>query len=1246
MTQRLTWIRGMGRGLIGTAVAFLLCLPVFAQVNAGRISGAITDQSGGAVAGAKVTVTNVARGESRVLAADGSGQYAAPDLDPGIYTVRVEFMGFQVIERQNIDVGVGGDVRVDLTLQPGAQSQTVTVTESLPVVDTTNAQTGGVLSNQLLTNLPMVGRNYRWQQELVPGVFLLPGHGGSPLDVNGTNDGHSANYIVDGVFASTYESSETTFGGSGEAGDTTILPLDAIQEVNVVTDPKAEYGWRPGITASVGIKSGTNSLHGDAYAFGRDTVLDAKNAFATQRYPLTFEQFGATLGGPIKKDKIFYFMGFEGYDENFTNVVSDTAPTLSATGNTGLSIPLAIQAINELPAGTAGTTALNQLSVNLAGCNWNNAGIMSPVLANVVAACANGNQFGAPGLWNNPDLGVLPNDGTSYNGIGKVSYHVSDHHSLNASYAHGVYQEISSANSATSMAQNFWEERLGVQATETRIEWIWTPNSSWLNELRWGLDVNHRPDSRAECSPDPFTDPLGIGAKLGYDGGPNYATQYGLLSGAPACGFPTIILSSPVNTPLGFSSAREDFEHDNQFSDNLSYTRGTHQFKFGVDQRAVSVVGAKAVDQQSGDIYFGQSGAAAFPSATSLEDFLVGVPSEETIRGGNASQIIHLDFLALFAQDDWRITRKLTLNLGVRDEIITPLTSPTAKLGNFSSTSATGVIAETSTWNTMNRFLPRLGFAWDITGKGTTTIRSSIGLSGDIPIMQNFITGGTGFDLSAVPTGEALYNAAGVPITSPGVGQSSIDTLLPVSGTSGATKGIVISSPIVWPGTNTATTPLFPSPIPEECGNGLQVPGSSPAVYNPSPCSTSGNPTNFDYYHYMFWNVNFQRALTNSISLDIGYVGSKSWDITEILNLNQAPPNANTAQASASYEQSVAPYETQFPWFSTIYYASEGGIDNFRSLQLYLVDRPSHGLSFTVSDTYEGNYLTEGSLNIHTPLTGSNGPFGDNNYPANHLSATFSYDIPGIKAPAQMLQGWTVNGSINAFSATPMCALDTKDDLSGAGAATNATILGTLCKAGTPWTMTGPAAPFNQIFGRAGTTGTIPCYGVLGSKFTPTATPSSNGCTPVTAVANMPASCIAAADGEAPSPGSAPGAPFTSQLAQLGAIGCYAVGGSAIVPPAQGTYGTMLPYALRGAGFGVMNLSLTKQWKFKERYTAQFRFEIFNLFNRTMYYGPGLNLGAPNTFGTATGTPDTVGGAGLFATGGPRDMQFGLKLLF
>jgi hypothetical protein len=1242
-------------------IAFLLVfLPLKAQVNTGRISGAVTDQSGGAIAGAKVTVTNVARGESRVLTTDAAGQYAAPNLDPGIYTVQAEFMGFQTVNRQNIDVGVGGDVRVDVTLQPGAQTQTVTVTEALPIVNTTNAQTGGTLDNQLLTSIPISGRNYRWQQSLVEGVTLLPGHGSSTTNVNGTTDGEGDNMILDGVYGKTQFTGEFTFGGSGEAGDATLIPLDMIQEVDVITNPKAEYGYVSGSTLNVGLKSGTNNLHGSAWAFGRQGPdLEARNAFATTNHPLSFEQYGGTVGGPIKKDKIFYQLGYEGFFENYTTVVQDTAPVLVDTNNTGLSIPDAIAAINALPTGTVGTTTLNELSVNLAGCNWNNQGIHSMAVSQVVAACANGNQYGAPGLWNG-NLGVLPNNGFSGTGLGKVDYHINDHHDLNGSFGRGYYYEQAAANNGTSILDNWWEQIYGVKAQESRIAWVWTPNSSWLNEFRWGLDLNTRPVSTAECTPqgNPFAGTsfgsngvaLGLGASEGNYGGPNYAKEYGFVSGAPACGFPTTVLSAPVSAQLGQSKDRGIQDNDDQFTDNLSYTRGTHQFKFGADIRAVTFIGAKTTNQQDGTLNFGQSGAAGFSGATSLEDFLVGVPSSETVRGGDPNLTLHLKYMAFFAQDDWRILRKLTLNLGYRDEVFTPDTTTGYTLGNFNPSTPSGITAANSVWTTMNRPEPRFGFSYDLTGKGTTVVRGSIGILGDVQRQSSIISGGGAFDLSAAPTGEALYNAAGVRIMAPGNGQSSIVTLLPVSGTTGATKGIVTSTPIPWP-TNSqynyaSPQAVFPSPVPEACGNGLAPINPAPGAptINPNPCGMYGVPTNMNYNHYMFWNVNVQHAFTNNLSLDVGYVGSRTWDLQEYINVNQAVPNANSSQATASFEQSVAPYENQFPWFSTITEFANAGNVNFKSLQVHLVNRVTHGLTFNVAYTLQENQLSEGQLNVHIPVTnGTNGPYSDNQYPAQHIAVTYSYAVPGIKSPGQMLQGWTLSGAVDILSAIPYCTSDTKDDTSGAGAASTTTWVGAGCGTGTPWNLVGSAAPISQLFGRAGT---IPCYGVLGSKFTPTATPTSNGCIAVASVSNLPAPCIAAADSEAPSPGSAPGAPFTTQLAQLAAIGCYEVNGSSIVPPAQGNYGTMPFYALHGAGFSQVNISLEKEWKIKERFTTQFKFDVFNLFNRTMYYGDNVNVGAPNNFGESTGTPDVLSGGGPFSNGGPRAMQFGLKLIF
>ena len=1234
-------LRGAFPAFLVTLSVVSLAVPSFSQVNTGRVSGSVTDQSGGRVGGAKVTVTDTGTGVVRPLVADASGEYAAPNLDPGVYTVRVEFMGFETFERQNVEVGVGGDVRVDVTLQPGSQAQTITVTEALPVINTTNAQTGGTLSNQLLTSLPLGGRNYRWQQELVPGVLIKPGHGTAALDANGTSDGHGGNNILDGVYLQTFYAGEITFGGGGEAGDTTILPLDAIQEVNLVVNPKAEYGWIPGVTASVGLKSGTNSMHGGVYAFGRDSVFDARNAFASSKNPLAFEQWGGTLGGPIKKDKLFYFIGYESYRENLTSVVTETAPVLSSGAGTGLSIPDAIaDLINQHNKGTGGTTTLNNLSLNLAGCNPSKipalSGTANTGAAIVASGACNANQFGAQGLWNNPNLGVLPNIGRSDNGLFKIDYHINDHHTLNGSFARGAYEEQAAGNSAAKIAQTYWEEILGHNGQMSRIVEIWTPNSTFLNEARWGLDQNSRPVGRAECTPqaDPFSNPLGFGASTGNYGGPNYLTQYGLLAGTAACGLPTIILSSPVNAQLGFSNSRANKETNNSGNDIASWTHGTHQFKFGVEVRAGHWTGSKAQDGLNGVINFGQSNTAAFSGATSLESFLAGVPSSETIRAGNPVRDIYQKFVALFAQDDWRIKPRLTLNLGLREEIITGPTSPEPNIGNFnpipSASTVTGVTAETNAWSTLYELEPRFGFAWDVTGKGTTTLRASTGLEYGVPTLQSNIGGGGTFDLSAVPTGETIFLPNGSTVVALGSGKSAVETLNPI--TSG---GVVTSSPISWPlnSQNSATTALF-APVPQ-CGNGLApvnpVPGAP--AFNPQQCATNGNASNMAFYRFLFWNVNFQHAFTNNFSVDIGYVGSKSTGIIQVLDLNQPAPDGNINNATAASETARAPYAQIYPWFSNIRFNANSGVDNFRSLQVIMNERASHGLTFNLAYTYAGNYLTQTPLNINLPL---NRTFGDNLYPQHRVSITASYQIPGIKSPGQLLQGWAVNTAVSFESPLPVTVLDTKDDLTGAGASS-------------PWSLYGSADPFDKLFGRAGT---IPCYGVSGiTKSSLRSSPCIQvlpgaATTPWT---NMPAACINAASQEPSFPGSDPNnnaTKFGLPLWQLANTGCYAANGSAMVAPAQGTYGNMLPFSIHGPGEGIVNLSVTKDWKMRERYSAQFRFEVFNLFNRTQYSGAGVNLGSPNTFGLATSTPDVNTGAGIFGNGGPRDIQFGLKLLF
>ena len=250
--------------VLGATLGVLLfCLPAFSQLNLGRIFGGITDQSGGAIVGAEVTVTDVQRGITRTLTTDEAGEYSAPSVIPGTYTVRAEAKGFKATERQNITVEVGQDVRVDLSVQPGEQTQTVTVTESIPVIQTSSAQLTATLEDQTIDELPLNGREFTKLLAYAPGAKS----NGLDIYVNG-NRASSNSWMFDGLEDfNEWSASGPIVGGQNMYDEATILPIDTIQEVNVVDVPKAEYGWRPGAEVNVGLKSGTNEHSRDRLRF-------------------------------------------------------------------------------------------------------------------------------------------------------------------------------------------------------------------------------------------------------------------------------------------------------------------------------------------------------------------------------------------------------------------------------------------------------------------------------------------------------------------------------------------------------------------------------------------------------------------------------------------------------------------------------------------------------------------------------------------------------------------------------------------------------------------------------------------------------------------------------------------------------------------------------------------------------------------------------------------------------------------
>src|SRR6266446_123313 len=314
---------------VKTSIGVLLfSLSLFGQAN-GRILGTVTDQTGAVLAGAKVSVIDTQRGSARSLTTDQAGEYNAPNLIPGAYTVRVEVQGFKTLDRQNVLVEVGKEVRVDLTPEPGSQSQSVTITEAIPLVDAASATLGGTVNNAEINDMPLNGRNYQNLMNLRPGVMIQPG--GSPWSqsTNNVRPDESV-WLVEGVFNANFSDRRPIANTPSPFTDgATILPIDAIQEFNIAENPKAEYGWSPGAVVNVGIRSGTNTFHGSAYAFGRNGDWDARSVFNPPPQPLLpveFEQFGGVAGGPIKKDKLFFFAGYEGLRSLVGNLYIETAP--------------------------------------------------------------------------------------------------------------------------------------------------------------------------------------------------------------------------------------------------------------------------------------------------------------------------------------------------------------------------------------------------------------------------------------------------------------------------------------------------------------------------------------------------------------------------------------------------------------------------------------------------------------------------------------------------------------------------------------------------------------------------------------------------------------------------------------------------------------------------------------------------------------------------------------------------------
>ena len=1210
----------------GVFGVLLLCLPAFSQGSFGRILGTVTDQSGGVVVGATVTVIDTERGITRTLTTDDAGAYNAPNLTAGNYTVRVEAKGFKKIERQGIGIEVGHEVRVDLTVQPGEQTQTVTVTEAVPLVETTNATQGGTLENADIVDLPLNGRDYQNLLGLRPGVMLQPGGGPWTQSTNGVRPDESV-WLVEGIISSNFFDARPVINMPSPFTDgATILPVDAIQEFNLMENPKAEYGWKAGAIVNVGIKSGTNSLHGDAYAFGRYQAWDARNYFNVanpisgcalvtngecNETPAQLKQFGAVVGGPIKKDKLFFFGGYEGLRSFIGFVGGIAVPATLSVGNPANSMVDAITALQ-----TAGITPSN-VSLKLAGCT------LAPV------ACT-GNLFPNSGA-STSFLSTFPTVNTSDNGVGKLDYHLNDKNSINGMFFYGHYNSTGEDHAFTNQLAT---DNAPIRTMSITSSWVYTPSSTVVNEARFGYDRISFQFVNVDVN--------------------SAASTYGVNTGVTnplAGGLPSIVITGFGNggTPvIGTAFNRPQYFTPNPYwdvQDSVSVQHGKHSIKVGGEFARLEA-DAEVFNNGRGRFNFLGGGiGAALPNSTSLEDFFAGALSGATLLSGQPlSKLTAMNF-AGYIQDDWRVTPRLIVNLGLRYTFLTPMKDAFNNIGNFDPSSPTGMVQQGQPgYGTIWKpdpfdFEPRVGMAWDVNGNGTTVVRLGVGLVHETWTLETFegqfiMQNDGSTAINAIPTGATIQ--CGIPalvhsISCPSSGGGTNNL-----GASNFAPGQLCWDPTVptacgAPGQATVLPAAAGGP---KCGDG--VAGAA------SPCDLMSVTPNLKLPFVINYNLGVTHAFGSNLSLEVEYVGNHGYRLLSFTDVNQAPLGAaycmntltaaqladackNPAAPGPEATQESRPYYSKFPYLGFINQVGNFDYSNYNSLQVSLTKRLSHGLLFNVGYTY-GHGLDNGSLNRFglNPENSNNlaEDYANSDFDVRHrLTASATYNIPGVKGFGQLLEGWQLNTIVTFATSQPWQTYDNNDNFSGTGENTDR------------WDLFGNPADFPS-----GKNSFADCFAGTCTITNPYGTPQTlNAADTATALAG----CAAVAP----------------SAATLATGGCYVSNNlkSFIVPPALGTYGNMGRNVLRDQGFKDWDMSIFKNFTFKERYGIQARWEVFNVLNHPIAANPSGASSAVNTgntpsphtaFGASFLTPDFAAGNPLIGSGSERVMQVGLKITF
>ncbi|MGC2831236.1 MAG: TonB-dependent receptor [Candidatus Acidiferrum sp.] len=941
-------------------VLALMVLTSHGQTFRGAINGTVTDPSGAVVPNAQVKATETSTGIDHNTVTTTDGQFSFQDLPLGSYKVAVTASGFPPYAVDKVDVVAGTiyTLQVKLTLQQ--QATTVEVSAAALSLDTTTQTQTTTISEQIVQDVPLNGRDFTQLIATAPGYsgYSVGGYG----SLNGTRP-NQMNWQIDGVDNNDFWHNIPAVnqgGVSGIAG--TVMPIDAVDEFSAQTQSGAEAGRSAGGTVNLVLKSGGNDIHGSAYFYWRNEYFSDPSPFyapnpslgVTKPPRLRNENYGFSVGGPIRKNKFFYFVAFEKqqYIIGLSGVA--TEPSQAWVNN-------ALALLN------TADIAPSTISENMLGA--------------LCASCPNPGT--APGLW--PTSGpssILslpattsnffsssPSTGYSYNGVVKLDYNFNEKHHLSARMFNGQGSQTAPLGTSTALAVAssnlpYYFERapLHVQNYTIVLNSAYTPTLT--NQILFGVNYFNQTFRDANASFD--TKAMGL-----------YQSPDALINGKPILGAPNIAIGGFEQVGITPPEGRNDIT--GMLADIVSYNRGKHQFRFGGEMRQGHVnefyyrssLGHYVFDGTQGP--WPTCGATDFvcQNTNALADFLAGRVSSSSLTVGNAERTVTVNGLSFFGSDQWQVTRKLNINLGLRWEYFGPLHNGSKDLSVF--VPGKGLVIQGNGIDSIfppdkNNFAPRFGFAYQPTSKNDLVVRGGFGVFYDQINMNPF--------LDYRPPNSAANGLEDNPAGPKPVSLYSVNTL-------GQTSYTWQPNTYLFNGVTTCPTGTG-------CGSSIY------GIYSVNQ--------NFRAPYIYSYNLQVEKALGSAAEFQIGYVGSSAHKLSVMLNINQ-----------------FGQYASQYPNFGDINQLNSIGNSNYNSLQSTFKIHRWHGLESAFSYTWGHELDTVSEYRGVLPLDSTNlhAEYGNGDYDTrNSFTASFVYSVPRLASAT----GWK-NYIINDWQVSSLWVL-------------------------------------------------------------------------------------------------------------------------------------------------------------------------------------------------------------------------------